>query len=37
MTFRAHYEEGREPGTVTERSRFVREDGRWVYLDDDLG
>ncbi|MFY1576659.1 YchJ family protein [Verrucosispora sp. WMMD703] len=37
VEFRAHYREGRDPGTVTERSRFVREDGRWVYLDDDLG
>ncbi|GIJ24773.1 YchJ family protein [Micromonospora lutea] len=37
VQFRAHYREGREPGTLTERSRFAREDGRWVYLDDDPG
>ncbi|MFC0007719.1 YchJ family protein [Micromonospora siamensis] len=31
--FRAHYREAGRPGTLEERSRFVREDGRWVYLD----
>ncbi|PZG22454.1 hypothetical protein C1I95_05470 [Micromonospora craterilacus] len=33
VEFRAHYREGGRQGTLTERSRFVREDGRWVYLD----
>ncbi len=33
VEFRAHYRDGGRPGTVAERSRFVREDGRWVYLD----
>ncbi|MBY8874907.1 hypothetical protein K7640_24060 [Micromonospora sp. PLK6-60] len=32
VEFRAHYKEDGRPGTVAERSRFVREDGRWVYL-----
>ncbi|MDO3704984.1 YchJ family metal-binding protein [Micromonospora sp. C28SCA-DRY-2] len=33
VEFRAHYRHGGSAGTVAERSRFVREDGRWVYLD----
>ncbi|MEV0155208.1 YchJ family protein [Micromonospora sp. NPDC050686] len=33
VEFRAHYKEGGRPGTLTEHSRFVREDGRWVYLE----
>ena len=33
VEFRAHYREAGRPGTLEERSRFVREDGRWVYLD----
>ncbi|NJP35415.1 YchJ family protein [Micromonospora thermarum] len=33
VEFRAHYRERGRAGTLTERSRFVREDGRWVYLD----
>ncbi|MEH1102756.1 YchJ family protein [Micromonospora sp. CPCC 205561] len=33
VEFRAHHRDGGRPGTQTERSRFVREDGRWVYLD----
>lgn len=33
VEFRAHSRAGGRPGTLTERSRFVREDGRWVYLD----
>lgn len=33
VEFRARYREGGRPGTMTERSRFVREEGRWVYLD----
>ncbi|MCM0678850.1 YchJ family metal-binding protein [Micromonospora phytophila] len=33
VEFRAHYRHEGRPGTLTERSRFVREDGRWVYLE----
>ncbi|PZF99059.1 YchJ family protein [Micromonospora deserti] len=33
VEFRAHYREAGRPATLVERSRFVREDGRWVYLD----
>ncbi|MEU4402647.1 YchJ family protein [Micromonospora orduensis] len=35
VTFHAHYREAGRAGTLTEHSRFVREDGRWVYLDGD--
>jgi SEC-C motif-containing protein len=31
VTFRAHFRDGGQPGVMTERSRFVRHDGRWVY------
>lgn len=34
VEFRAHYVLDGEPGELHERSRFVREDGSWVYLDD---
>ncbi|MEU7619029.1 YchJ family metal-binding protein [Micromonospora rifamycinica] len=33
VAFRAHYREAGRPGTMDEHSRFVREDGNWVYLD----
>ncbi|WP_243710595.1 YchJ family protein [Micromonospora sp. KC213] len=33
VEFRAHYRQAGRPGTVDERSRFVRSGGRWVYLD----
>lgn len=33
VTFHAHYRDAGRPGTLTERSSFAREDGRWVYLD----
>ncbi|MEV0941326.1 YchJ family protein [Micromonospora wenchangensis] len=33
VRFRAHYREAGQPGTMAEHSRFVREDGNWVYLD----
>ncbi|WP_328347176.1 YchJ family protein [Micromonospora sp. NBC_00421] len=33
VAFRAHYRDAGQPGTVDEHSRFVREDGNWVYLD----
>ncbi|MBM7494734.1 SEC-C motif-containing protein [Micromonospora luteifusca] len=35
VTFHAHYRDAGRPGALTEHSRFVREDGRWVYLDGD--
>jgi SEC-C motif-containing protein len=33
VEFRARYRERGRSATMAERSRFVREDGRWVYLD----
>ncbi|SCG37510.1 YchJ family protein [Micromonospora humi] len=33
VRFRAHYREGGRAGVLAERSRFAREEGRWVYLD----
>ncbi|MFC7217559.1 YchJ family protein [Streptomyces polyrhachis] len=33
VEFRAHYRDGGEAGEMRERSRFVRQDGAWVYLD----
>ncbi|WP_149185079.1 YchJ family protein [Streptomyces sp. TRM49041] len=33
VTFAAHYTHGGEPGTLRERSRFEKTDGRWVYVD----
>ncbi len=33
VEFRAHYVRGRAAGAQHEVSRFVREDGRWHYLD----
>lgn len=38
MTFRAHYRSGADgaPGELVERSRFVREGGRWLYVDGDI-
>ncbi|MCZ2827540.1 YchJ family protein [Modestobacter sp. VKM Ac-2986] len=35
VTFRAHWVAGGVRGTQEEDSRFVREGGRWVYLDGD--
>ncbi|HSP36888.1 MAG TPA: YchJ family metal-binding protein [Frankiaceae bacterium] len=32
VAFEASFREGRRDGTQSEHSRFVREDGRWVYL-----
>ncbi len=32
MEFRAHYLTGTEPGELHEVSRFVRQDGAWVYV-----
>ncbi len=31
VSFRAHYRSGQERGVLTETSRFVRSDGRWLY------
>lgn len=36
VEFRASYRSSAGAGLVHERSRFVREDGRWLYLDGDL-
>lgn len=36
VEFRATYIENGELGVLHERSRFVREDGRWFYLDGEL-
>jgi SEC-C motif domain protein len=33
VEFRAHHRSGPSTGVLQERSRFVRESGRWVYLD----
>ncbi|CRK59429.1 UPF0225 protein YchJ [Alloactinosynnema sp. L-07] len=33
VEFRAHYEAHGTPGVVRENSRFVREGGRWLYVD----
>ena len=32
VLFRAHYVEGGRRGVLEEHSRFVREDGRWLYV-----
>ncbi|GAA3532671.1 UPF0225 protein [Aeromicrobium flavum] len=36
VEFRASYVTDGELGILHERSRFVREDGRWFYVDGDL-
>lgn len=33
VEFRAHYLAHGESGVLQEKSRFVREDGHWLYLD----
>jgi len=33
VEFRAHHREGPRAGSLHERSRFVREGGRWLYRD----
>jgi SEC-C motif domain protein len=33
VTFRAHYKRHGRAGTLEERSRFVRHDGAWVYVE----
>lgn len=37
VEFRASWIAGKEQGSLHEHSRFVREDGRWLYLDDKGG
>lgn len=37
VAFRAHWRDGRESGVLIERSRFVRQSGRWWYLDGVVG
>lgn len=36
VEFRASYRAGGEHGVLHERSRFVREHGRWFYLDGEI-
>ncbi|WP_346764725.1 YchJ family metal-binding protein [Rhodococcus sp. HNM0569] len=36
VTFAAHFRQGGVDGVQREVSRFVREDGRWSYVDGDL-
>ncbi|GAB3135976.1 hypothetical protein GCM10027289_30690 [Tsukamurella serpentis] len=36
VEFRATFVAGGEHGVLHERSRFVREDGRWLYVDGDF-
>lgn len=36
VEFRAHFRDRGEPGTLTERSRFVKVDGAWTYVDGDV-
>ncbi len=36
VEFTAHYRDDGGRGALHEVSRFVREDGRWVYLDGDV-
>lgn len=36
VEFRAHYRDGRGPGTLHERSRFAVRARRWFYLDGDV-
>ena len=33
VEFRAHWRDGAEIGVLAERSRFVKQSGRWWYLD----
>src|SRR3954468_12168696 len=37
VEFRAVYRSASGRGSLHERSRFVREDGRWFYVDADVG
>ncbi len=35
VAFEARYRQGKRDGVLAERSRFVREEGRWYYVDGD--
>ncbi|EON32917.1 hypothetical protein GTC6_09644 [Gordonia terrae C-6] len=37
VTFTAYYRRGAERGSLHERSRFTRSEGRWVYVDGVVG
>ena len=37
VEFVASFRRGGERGELRERSRFVREDGRWSYVDGEIG
>jgi SEC-C motif-containing protein len=37
ITFEAHWRQGDERGSMRERSRFVRENRRWFYVDGETG
>lgn len=37
VEFEAFWQQGAERGSLHERSRFVREDRRWLYLDGQVG
>ncbi len=37
VEFRAYYTFGRERGMLHERSRFARTEGKWLYVDGDIG
>ncbi|MFC0455645.1 YchJ family protein [Arthrobacter liuii] len=36
VEFKAYYRHGKARGVLHENSRFVREDGRWLYVDGDI-
>lgn len=36
VEFQAHFTDRGKPGDLHERSRFVRHDGAWVYLDGEI-
>ena len=36
VEFKAYYRHGNERGVLHENSRFVRENGRWFYVDGDV-
>lgn len=36
VEFKAYYRHGNKRGVLHENSRFVREGGRWVYVDGDI-
>ena len=36
VEFKAYYRHGKERGVLHENSRFVREGGRWFYVDGDI-